>query len=66
MNNTRIANPELNEPYQVGRDESRPLFEFGIEFSCKRIAPLTKSLNIFTNAEGCENFLQKHTLDSTI
>jgi len=34
MRNPPITNPALNEPFQVGRDASRLLFDLGIACSC--------------------------------
>jgi SAM-dependent methyltransferase len=52
MNNTPVTNPELNEPFQVGRDESRLLFDLGIAFSCIKKNGLTNKILDFASGTG--------------
>ncbi len=49
MRNEFIVNPALNEPFKVGRDESRLLFDVGIAFSCIKKNPVNNKILDFAS-----------------
>lgn len=52
MHDTYRDNPDLNEPFQVGRDESRLLFDIGIAFSCIKKNSLNNKILDFASGNG--------------
>ena len=45
-------NPALNEPFMVGRDESRLLFDLGLTFSCIKKNPANNKILDFASGTG--------------
>jgi SAM-dependent methyltransferase len=52
MNYPYIDNPGVNEPFKVGRDESRLLFDVGIAFSCIKKNTLNNKILDFASGTG--------------
>ena len=64
MSDTYIANPELNEPFQVGRDESRLLFDLGIACSCiQKNSPVNKILDFASGTGWIAEWLNRMGFD---
>lgn len=52
MDDKNIENPALNEPFKVGRDESRLLFDVGIAFSCIKKNSTNNKILDFASGTG--------------